>query len=205
MFAQSESLAKSAQRILETNCVACHGAARMSDLDVRSPENILTGGKRGPAIVPGKASESLLLMAVRREGELRMPLGNSSLKPLEVSILSDWIDAGAPRSSTSGCEFGRTPTADGGEGRGAGRDHNPYGFTLWMVGGGVRGGQVIGSTDELGLRAAEYPVHLNDLHASILELLGLDHAKLTYRHSGRDFRLTDVGGKTDLAAKLRNS
>ncbi len=104
-----------------------------------------------------------------------------------------------------GGEFGRTPTADGGEGRGAGRDHNPYGFTLWMAGGGVRGGQVIGSTDDLGLRAAEYPVHLNDLHASILALLGLDHAKLTYRHSGRDFRLTDVGGKTNLAAKLRNS
>jgi hypothetical protein len=67
------------------------------------------------------------------------------------------------------------------------------------------GGQVIGATDELGLRAAQDPVHINDLHAGILALLGLDHAKLTYRHSGRDFRLTDVGGNTALADKLRKS
>ena len=104
-----------------------------------------------------------------------------------------------------GGEFGRTPTADGGSGRTEGRDHNPYGFSLWMAGGGVRGGKVIGSTDELGLRAAEDPVHLNDLHASILALLGLDHTQLTYRHIGRDFRLTDVGGSTDLADRLRQS
>ena len=102
-----------------------------------------------------------------------------------------------------GGEFGRTPTSDGGKGRTEGRDHNPYGFTLWMAGGGVHGGKVIGSTDELGLRASEDPVHLNDLHASILSLLGLDHLRLTYRHSGRDFRLTDVGGSTELADRLR--
>lgn len=104
-----------------------------------------------------------------------------------------------------GGEFGRTPTSDGGQGRSGGRDHNPYGFTLWMAGGGVRGGKVIGSTDELGLRAATDPIHLNDLHASILALLGLDHTKLTYRHSGRDFRLTDVGGSTWLADQLRKA
>ena len=104
-----------------------------------------------------------------------------------------------------GGEFGRTPTADGGKGRTEGRDHNPYGFTLWMAGGGVRGGQVIGATDELGLRASEDRVHLNDLHASILAVLGLDHRKLTYRHSGRDFRLTDVGGTTHLADRLTGS
>ena len=104
-----------------------------------------------------------------------------------------------------GGEFGRTPTSDGGRGRSEGRDHNPYGFTLWMAGGGVRGGKVIGSTDELGLRAAEDPVHLNDLHASILSLLGLDHSQLTYRHTGRDFRLTDVGGSTGLADRLRQA
>ena len=102
-----------------------------------------------------------------------------------------------------GGEFGRTPTSDGGRGRAEGRDHNPYGFTLWMAGGGVQGGQVIGSTDELGLRATEGRVHLNDLHASILALLGLDHTQLTYRHTGRDFRLTDVGGSTWLAERLR--
>ena len=104
-----------------------------------------------------------------------------------------------------GGEFGRTPTSDGGKGRTEGRDHNPYGFTLWMAGGGVRGGKVIGSTDELGLRASGDPVHLNDLHASILSLLGLDHMRLTYRHSGRDFRLTDVGGSVELANRLRRA
>src|SRR6185503_8204823 len=102
-----------------------------------------------------------------------------------------------------GGEFGRSPTSDGGSGGSDGRDHNPYGFTIWMAGGGVKGGRVIGSTDELGLRAAGDPVHLHDLHATILGLLGLDHRKLTYPYQGRDFRLTDVGGKTDLMDKLR--
>jgi hypothetical protein len=102
-----------------------------------------------------------------------------------------------------GGEFGRSPTSDGGNGGVEGRDHNPYGFTIWMAGGGVKGGRVIGSTDELGLRAAENPVHLHDLHATILGLMGLDHTKLTYRYLGRDFRLTDVGGKTELMEKLR--
>ena len=102
-----------------------------------------------------------------------------------------------------GGEFGRSPTSDGGAGGVEGRDHNPYGFSIWMAGGGVKGGRVIGSTDELGLRAVENPVHLHDLHATILGLMGLDHLKLTYRYSGRDFRLTDVGGKTDLMEKLR--
>ena len=102
-----------------------------------------------------------------------------------------------------GGEFGRSPTSDGGAGGSEGRDHNPYGFTIWMAGGGVKGGKVIGGTDELGLRAVEDPVHLHDLHATILGLLGLDHTKLTYPYLGRDFRLTDVGGKTDLMDKLR--
>jgi hypothetical protein len=104
-----------------------------------------------------------------------------------------------------GGEFGRSPTFDGG-GNGAGdaqgRDHNPYGFSVWMAGGGIQGGKVIGSTDELGLRAQQDPVHLNDLHATILAMLGIEHTKLTYRYLGRDFRLTDVGGKTDLVPRL---
>src|SRR5580765_3233637 len=104
-----------------------------------------------------------------------------------------------------GGEFGRSPVSDGGPGGAEGRDHNPYGFTIWMAGGGIKGGKVIGSTDELGLRAAGDPVHLNDLHASILALLGLDHSKLTYPYLGRNFRLTDVGGKTDLLEKLRKA
>jgi hypothetical protein len=105
-----------------------------------------------------------------------------------------------------GGEFGRTPTSDGnanGGGDNLGRDHNPYGFSIWLAGGGVRGGQVIGATDEIGLRAIQDPVHVHDLHASILALLGLDHLKLTYPFQGRDFRLTDVHGTTTLAAKLR--
>ena len=104
-----------------------------------------------------------------------------------------------------GGEFGRTPTSDGsanGGGDSKGRDHNPYGFTIWMAGGGVKGGKVIGSTDEIGLRAVEYPVHVHDLHASILALMGLDHEKLTYFSQGRDYRLTDVAGLTALAKAL---
>jgi hypothetical protein len=105
-----------------------------------------------------------------------------------------------------GGEFGRTPTSDGnanGGGDSSGRDHNPYGFTTWMAGGGVKGGKVIGSTDEIGLRAVDSPVHVHDLHASILALMGLDHKKLTYFSQGRDFRLTDVEGDAALAARLR--
>lgn len=101
-----------------------------------------------------------------------------------------------------GGEFGRTPTSDGGGGGSEGRDHNPYGFTIWMAGGGVKGGQVIGGTDELGLRAMKDPVHLHDLHAAILGLAGLDHTKLTYPYLGRNFRLTDVGGQLGLLQKL---
>jgi hypothetical protein len=104
-----------------------------------------------------------------------------------------------------GGEFGRSPVSDGGSGGADGRDHNPYGFTVWMAGGGVKGGRVVGATDELGLRAAEDKVHLHDLHATILGLLGLDHTKLTYPYMGRDFRLTDVGGTTALMDKLRKA
>jgi hypothetical protein len=90
-----------------------------------------------------------------------------------------------------GGEFGRTPTA---EGTSKGRDHHSLGFTMWLAGGGVRGGFVHGATDELGFVAVENKVHVHDLHATILHLLGVDHEKLTYRYSGRDFRLTDVHG-----------
>jgi hypothetical protein len=89
-----------------------------------------------------------------------------------------------------GGEFGRTPHAQGN-----GRDHNAKGFSLWMAGGGIKGGITHGATDELGYEAVENPVHIHDWHATILHLLGLDHEKLTYRHAGRDFRLTDVKGR----------
>ena len=89
-----------------------------------------------------------------------------------------------------GGEFGRTPTGQGG-----GRDHHPYGFTMWLAGGGVRGGMTYGSTDEFGFFAVEDKVHVHDLHATMLHLIGLDHEALTFRYSGRDFRLTDVYGR----------
>ena len=107
-----------------------------------------------------------------------------------------------------GGEFGRTCVSDGGLNGGGdslGRDHNPYGFTMWMAGGGVKGGKTIGTTDEIGLRAVDDPIHVHDLHATMLRLMGLDHEKLTYFHQGRDFRLTDVAGKTDLAERLTRS
>lgn len=91
-----------------------------------------------------------------------------------------------------GAEFGRTPYA---EKNGTGRDHNPVGFTMWLAGAGVRAGMTYGATDELGHKAVDGRVHLHDLHATILHLLGFDHERLTYRHEGRDFRLTDVAGK----------
>jgi len=93
-----------------------------------------------------------------------------------------------------GGEMGRTPTAQLPLTAKVGRDHHTDGFTVWMAGGGVRGGQVFGTTDEIGLHAVENKVHVHDLHATILHLLGFNHEALTYRHSGRDFRLTDVFG-----------
>ncbi len=95
-------------------------------------------------------------------------------------------------------EFGRTPVMQGDKGR----DHNPYGFTAWMAGGGICGGKTVGATDELGFRAVEDRVHVHDLHATMLALLGLDHEKLTYLFEGRRRRLTDVGGQFNLAERL---
>ncbi len=90
-----------------------------------------------------------------------------------------------------GGEFGRTPTVEGSDGR----DHNPEGFTMWLAGGGVKAGFRYGATDDYGYFAVKDKVHIHDLHATLLHLLGLDHEKLTYRHAGRDFRLTDVHGR----------
>jgi len=94
-------------------------------------------------------------------------------------------------------EFGRTPLGENRPGfeKVTGRDHHPFAFTVWMAGGGVKGGQVIGETDDIGWGIAKDPVHVNDFHATMLHLFGLNHEKLTYRFQGRDFRLTDVAGK----------
>jgi len=118
------------------------------------------------------------------------------------ALLSDLKQRGMLESTLViwGGEFGRTPTVElptpgANAGKINGRDHNHYGFSMWLAGGGVKGGQVYGSTDESGFQAVEDKVHVHDLHATILWLLGFDHEKLTYRYAGRDFRLTDVHGR----------
>ncbi|MGA3239408.1 MAG: DUF1501 domain-containing protein [Bryobacteraceae bacterium] len=97
-----------------------------------------------------------------------------------------------------GGEFGRTPLSQGDNGR----DHHPYGFSIWMAGGGVKGGRILGSTDEFGVQAAEMRVDAHDVNATILRLMGIDHKKLTYLYQGRDMRLTDVKGDNEFTSKL---
>jgi uncharacterized protein (DUF1501 family) len=94
-------------------------------------------------------------------------------------------------------EFGRTPVINLGGFRSVhnGRDHNIYGFTVLIAGGGVKPGTIYGATDDFGFKVVQNPVHVHDLHATVLHLLGMDHEKLTYRYAGRNFRLTDVEGK----------
>ena len=118
-----------------------------------------------------------------------------------AGLLSDLHQRGLLDSTLIvwGGEFGRTPIRQGSNGR----DHHPYGFSMWMAGGGISGGKVIGATDDLGFHAVEDPVHVNDLHATMLSLLGLDHEELTYFFEGRDRRLTDVGGYNDLSGRLK--
>jgi uncharacterized protein (DUF1501 family) len=121
------------------------------------------------------------------------------LDPAIAALLTDLKQRGMLEDTLVlwGGEFGRTPTVElGGDGSAKqGRDHNHYGFTVWMAGGGIKGGTVYGATDEFGFRAEENPVSVHDLHATMLHLLGFDHEKLTYRYAGRDFRLTDVHGR----------
>ena len=115
-----------------------------------------------------------------------------------AALLSDLKRSGMLKDTLViwGGEFGRTPTVElNNEGQSKlGRDHNHYGFSVWMAGGGIKGGVVHGATDELGFKAVDQPTSVHDLHATILHLLGLDHERLTYRYAGRDFRLTDVHG-----------
>ena len=109
-----------------------------------------------------------------------------------AALLTDLKDRGLLDDTIVlwGTEFGRTPMAEGKDGR----DHNPYGFTIWLAGGGIKGGMTYGATDEIGLFAVENKLTIHDVYATVLHLLGLDHTSLTYQFSGRDFRLTDVEG-----------
>jgi hypothetical protein len=124
-------------------------------------------------------------------------LGLEADQPI-AALLTDLKQRGLFEDTIVLCggEFGRTPAVELSNGKPAmGRDHNHWGFTVWLAGAGVQGGQAIGATDDFGYRAVEQPVHVHDLHATLLHLLGFDHTQLTYRYAGRDFRLTDVRGE----------
>jgi hypothetical protein len=129
-----------------------------------------------------------------QHGGLRQELPNNCMatdKPI-AGLLKDLKSRGLLDETLVvwGGEFGRTPTAEGNNGR----EHHPFGFTMWMAGGGIKGGLNYGATDDYGWYATENKVHVHDLHATILHLMGINHEKLTYRYSGRDYRLTDVSG-----------
>ncbi len=175
----------------------CLRARRMIERGVRFVQ-IYSGGRKGGAGVGWDGHNEIDRNHEQMARSVDAPIGG---------LLTDLKQRGMLDRTLVvwGGDFGRTPFTDGAEGGGSnrnGRDHNPYGFTVWMAGGGVRGGQVIGSTDAIGLRAQDDKVHVHDLHATILSLLGLDHEKLTYFFQGRDFRLTDVGGGNNLAGRI---
>jgi hypothetical protein len=159
----------------------CLLARRLVERGVRFVQ-LYSGG--GPIITQWDAHDDLNSNHEKMCGHVDQPIA-ALLKDLKSRGLLDstlvvWAS-----------EFGRTPMSQGGKGR----DHNPYGFTMWLAGGGVKGGQTIGTTDEFGLRAVSNRVSVNDFHATVLHLLGLDHERLTYRHNSRDERLTDVAGR----------
>jgi hypothetical protein len=174
----------------------CLMARRMVERGVRFVQ-LFSGGNRGGIVGwdgHNQLDQNHLTMAAQVDKPIAGLLADLKSRGLLESTLIVW-----------GGDFGRTPFTDGaesGSGNSRGRDHNPYGFTVWLAGGGIRGGRTIGATDEIGLRAVEDKVHMHDLHATILALLGLDHETLTYFFQGRDFRLTDVGGQNNLAPRL---
>ncbi len=159
----------------------CLLARRLVERGVRFVQ-LYSGGNRGPEA--WDAHDKLKENHDRQCAETDQPI---------AALLQDLKQRGMLERTLVvwGGEFGRMPTHQGS----AGRDHNPFGFTMWMAGGGIRPGMSYGETDEFGYRAALDKVHVHDLHATILHLLGIDHEKLTFRHNSRDFRLTDVHGE----------
>jgi hypothetical protein len=159
----------------------CLLARRLVERGVRFVQ-LYSGG--GPLIAQWDAHDDLNANHEKMCGHVDRPI---------AALLRDLKQRGLLESTLVvwASEFGRTPMSQGGRGR----DHNPYGYTMWLAGGGVKGGQAIGATDEFGLRAVKDRISVNDFHATILHLLGLDHVRLTFLHSGRDERLTDVGGR----------
>jgi hypothetical protein len=174
----------------------CLMARRLVERGVRFVQ-LYSGGKKGNEVGwdgHNECDENHRFMAAKVDKPIAGLLADLKARGLLDSTVVVW-----------GGDFGRTPFTDGAEGGSGnrnGRDHNPYGFSVWLAGGGIQGGRAFGSTDDIGLRAAENPVTMHDLHASILGLLGLDHKKLTYFFQGRDFRLTDVGGDNNLYRQL---
>jgi uncharacterized protein (DUF1501 family) len=156
-------------------------ARRLVERGVRFVQ-VYSGG--GPLVTQWDAHDDINANHEKMCGHVDRPIAGL-LKDLKSrDLLKDTLVVWAT-------EFGRTPTSQGGKGR----DHNPYGFTMWLAGGGVKGGQTVGETDEFGLYATKRKVSVNDFHATLLHLVGLDHEKLTHPHSGRDERLTDVAGE----------
>ena len=152
------------------------------------------------ALRPGLARGRPAVGQPRRHRGQPSPAGRQCDQAI-AALLTDLKQRGLLDSTLViwGGEFGRTPTVElptpgANAGKVNGRDHNHYGFSMWLAGGGVKGGHVHGATDEFGFQAVENKVHVHDLHATLLHLLGFDHEKLTYRYAGRDFRLTDVHG-----------
>ncbi len=159
----------------------CLLARRLVERGVRFVQ-VFSGGNRGPSA--WDAHKDLKSNHDRQCAQTDQPI---------AALLEDLKQRGLLDETLVvwGGEFGRMPTHQGTDGR----DHNPFGFTFWMAGGGIKGGMTYGATDEFGYAAVENKVHVHDLHATILNQLGIDHEQLTWRHNGRDFRITDVHGK----------
>jgi uncharacterized protein (DUF1501 family) len=193
--AEAFDLSKESPQMLQRYGDTVHGrqtlmARRLIERGVRMVQ--LWHGAGQPWDNHAKLEENHRKLAAEIDQPIAALLGDLKARGLLEETLVIW-----------GGEFGRTPTVElSGNKATLGRDHNHYGFTVWMAGGGVRGGTVHGSTDEFGFAAEQDPVSVHDLHATILHLMGLDHERLTFRHSGRDFRLTDVHGRvlSDLLA-----
>jgi hypothetical protein len=164
-------------RYFGRNCLL---ARRLVERGVRFVQ-IFSGGNRGPSA--WDAHKDLKGNHDRQCSQTDKPIG---------ALLQDLKQRGLLDETLVvwGGEFGRMPTHQGSDGR----DHNPFGFTFWLAGGGVKGGTMYGATDEFGYSAVEKKVHVHDLHATILHLMGIDHEGLTWKHNSRDFRLTDVAG-----------
>ena len=159
----------------------CLLARRLVERGVRFVQ-VYSGGNQGPTAwdAHGNLKENHDRQCAQTDQPIAALLTDLKQRGLLDTTLVVW-----------GGEFGRLPTHQGSDGR----DHNSFGFTMWLAGGGVRGGLAYGATDEFGYAAVENKVHVHDLHATILHLLGINHEQLTYRHLGRDFRLTDVEGR----------